>query len=65
MDTQHELEDEEVADAESIEAAEEYYSAIGVAIDLWSKGKHIPMTLYSELVENGYDVPRLEARHFI
>lgn len=57
--------DEFNSERESMEAVAEYNSAIGKAIDLWSKGKHIPMTLYTELLENGYDVPRLEARYFI
>lgn len=65
MTQQRDWVDEEIAERESMEAIEEYQSAIGKAIDLWSKGKHIPLTLYTELLENGYDVPRLEARYFI
>lgn len=63
--TQRDWVDEQIAERESMEAVEEYQSAIGKAIDLWSQGKHIPMTLYTELLENGFDVPRLEARYFI
>ena len=50
---------------EQMEAVEEYRSAIGRALAYWSMGHHIPLTLYSELLEDGYDVPRLEARHFV
>lgn len=57
--------DEFNSERERMEAVDEYNSAIGKAIDMWSKGKLIPMTLYTELLENGYDVPRLEARYFI
>lgn len=56
---------EQIADEEAqMEAIEEYRSDIGRAISYWSKGKHIPLSLYSELMENGYDVPALEARYF-
>lgn len=57
--------DEFNSERESMEAVEEYHSALGKAIDSWSKGKHISMTLYTELLEDGYDVPRLEARYFV
>lgn len=50
---------------EQMEAIEEYRSAIGRAIAYWSNGKNIPLSLYTELLEDGFDVPRLEARHFV
>lgn len=39
-------------------------SALGQAIQLWSKGKRIPLTIAVELMEEGYDVPALERAHF-
>lgn len=50
---------------EEMEAVEEYRSAIGRAIAMWESGHHIPLDLYTKLIEDGYDVPRLEARHFV
>jgi len=35
-------------------------SALATAISLWRAGKKIDLTLYAELVEQGYDVPSLE-----
>lgn len=43
---------------------ENYDSALGQAIATWQGGQPIPMTLFAELAEQGYDVPALEARHF-
>lgn len=60
LDWIEEIEDEEA----QVEAIEEYRSAIGRAIYYWSKGEHIPLSLYSELMDEGYDVPALEARYF-
>jgi hypothetical protein len=39
-------------------------SILGKAISLWQKGSPIPMDLFAELIEQGYDVPSLEARYF-
>lgn len=41
-----------------------FNSAIGKAIAHWQEGLPIPMTLFAELVEQGYDVPALESRYF-
>jgi hypothetical protein len=57
--------DELKLEEEQMEAVEEYRSSIGRAIAYWSNGQHIPLTLYTELLEDGYDVPRLEARHLV
>lgn len=38
----------------------EYTSALGKAIALWTAGYPISLSLYAELVEQGYDVPALE-----
>lgn len=38
-------------------------SALGRAIQLWSNGRPIPMTLAVELMEEGYDVASLERAH--
>lgn len=38
----------------------QYQSALGKAIACWSAGYPISLTLYAELVEQGYDVPALE-----
>lgn len=62
---QHDWVNDQIAERERMEAVEEYRSAIGRAIAYWSEGKHIPLTLYTELLEEGFDVPRLEARHFV
>lgn len=35
-------------------------SALATAISLWRAGKRIDLTLFAELVEQGYDVPSLE-----
>jgi len=35
-------------------------SALSTAISLWRAGKRIDLTLFSELVEQGHDVPSLE-----
>jgi hypothetical protein len=35
--------------------------ALAVAIHLWRQDREIPMTLYAELVDLGYDVPALES----
>lgn len=43
----------------------EYGSALGRAIQQWSNGLPIPLTLAVELMEQGFDVPALEARHLI
>lgn len=50
---------------EEMEAITEYHSALGKAIAMWQEGHHIPMDLYTKLIEDGFDVPRLEARYFI
>lgn len=39
------------------------YSPLYRAIRLWREHRPIPMDLYAELVERGYDVPTLE-RHY-
>jgi hypothetical protein len=38
-------------------------SALGKAIQRWSKDLPIPMTIAVELMELGYDVPSLERAH--
>ena len=38
-------------------------SAIGKAIAHWQEGLPIPMTLFAELVEQGFDVPTLENQY--
>jgi len=43
---------------------EDYESALGQAIAVWQGGNPIPLTLFAELRELGFDVPALEARHF-
>ena len=43
---------------------ENFESALGQAIATWQDGQPIPMTLFAELAELGYDVPALEAKHF-
>lgn len=65
MNQQRDWVDELTKEEEQMEAVEEYRSAIGRAIAYWSNGQHIPLTLYTELLEEGFDVPRLEARHFV
>ncbi|MCL8298385.1 hypothetical protein [Pseudomonas mosselii] len=42
---------------------ENYDSALGRAIALWGMGRSISMALAAELIEQGYDLPSLEARH--
>lgn len=39
-------------------------SALGRALAMWRAGKHIPLTLAAELMEEGFDVPTLERAHF-
>lgn len=41
----------------------EFQSALGRAIAIWSQGKNIPLNLAVALMEDGYDVPRLERIH--
>jgi hypothetical protein len=43
---------------------ETYESSLGRALAMWDRGHHIPLDLYAELVQQGFDVPALEARHF-
>lgn len=57
--------DEVIREEEEMEAVAEYESTIGRAISLWQKGNHIPLDLYHQLLEDGFDVPRLEARYFV
>jgi hypothetical protein len=38
--------------------------ALTLAINSWRKGRPITMTLYSRLMEDGYDVPRLERAYW-
>jgi hypothetical protein len=38
----------------------EHKSALGKAIAIWRAGRPIPMTLFAELREQGFDVPALE-----
>lgn len=45
------------------EVSDQYESALGRAIAQWRTGRPIPMTLAAELMQQGYDVPALEARH--
>jgi hypothetical protein len=33
------------------------------AVEIWAQDKPIPLTLVTELMEFGYDVPRLERQH--
>ena len=40
-----------------------FQSTLGLAIHLWSKGNDISLTLYKELVEQGYDVAQLQHYH--
>lgn len=47
--------------ARSIE--EQYGSTLARAIAYWQRGVHIPLTLATELMEEGYDVGSLEAHH--
>ena len=42
----------------------QFTSALGKAIATWSQGKHIPLTLAVELIEEGYDLNSLQRRHF-
>lgn len=41
----------------------QFTSALGKAIAIWSQGRHIPLTLASELIEQGYDLGILQRRH--
>lgn len=61
---EYEDEDDPSLHQAQVELAEEYESALGRALRFWSRGQHIPMDLFSELVELGFDVPTLEAKHF-
>lgn len=36
-------------------------SALSKAISIWRSGRAIPLDIFAELREQGYDVPRLEA----
>lgn len=40
-----------------------YVSAIGKAIDLLSRGQRLPISLTTELREQGYDIPSLHTAH--
>jgi hypothetical protein len=40
-----------------------YQSAIGQAVAIWQSGKSIPLVLFRELKEQGYD-PVTLARHY-
>lgn len=62
--TQLDWVDQQIEEQAQVEAIEEYQSAIGRAIHYWSRGKHIPLTLHADLVDQGYNVPALEARYF-
>ena len=42
---------------------DQYESALGRAIAQWRTGRPIPMTLAAELLQQGFDVAALEARH--
>lgn len=39
-------------------------SALGKAIRLWQSGQLIPLDVFYELQEQGYDVPALESRYY-
>ena len=41
----------------------QFTSALGKAIAIWSQGRHIPLTLAAELIEQGYDVGILQRQH--
>lgn len=41
-----------------------YDSALGRAIAQWRTGRPIPLTLATELINQGYDLPSLE-RHYL
>jgi hypothetical protein len=56
--------DKLIDEEDEMEAIEEYRSALGRAVSIWQKGNHIPLTMYHELLEDGYDVQMLEARYF-
>lgn len=47
----------------TIEEEEEYLSALGKAIAYWRSGRHIPLTLASELMAEGYAIDLLEAHY--
>lgn len=53
-----------IDEEDEMEAIEEYHSALGQAVSIWQKGNHIPLTMYHELLEAGYDVQLLETRYF-
>lgn len=38
----------------------EFQSALGRAIAIWSQGRNIPLSLAAQLMEDGFDVSRLE-----
>lgn len=57
--------DQITAEEEEMEAVDEYESALGQAMSIWQRGNHIPLDMYHKLLEEGFDVPRLEARYFI
>lgn len=59
--TQLELELNEAETTQTIE--EQYTSTLGRSIAYWQSGSHIPLTLATELMEEGYDVGSLEAHH--
>lgn len=42
---------------------EQYVSALGRAIAYWTNGSNIPLTVASELIEQGYDVGALERQY--
>lgn len=42
---------------------DEFESAIGQAVAIWRSGRAIPPHLITALVEDGFDVPSLEAFH--
>jgi hypothetical protein len=41
----------------------EFQSALGRAIAIWSQGRNIPLTLATQLMEDGYIVADLERRY--
>ena len=41
------------------------HSTLGKAVSMWREGHRIPMTLAQDLMEQGFDVPSLEAHHSI
>jgi hypothetical protein len=58
------MEDQSLCDDLAEMSKEEgYTSALGKTIATWRSGNHISFDLAAQLIEEGYDVSALEARH--